>query len=221
MEIDWNTLDKKADILRKADYVEEVIAQCTPGNPLFLSDPIVKGGAEGAIVLKALAEHEESDKDALIPPMKWKILVMRDEWGNVPNPGDRVYKVNKINTHKKGTGKTVSARERNLAIMDGSYSKIFEQRTEYIVDEKGCIEAPFTDAGHFLWTRGVHPKSNRPITTYRATSSEPVLAPDGNMLHIHYWLYKEATPEVYEKLPIRKHSKEPKRGFSKEVNYAE
>jgi len=219
MEIDWNGLQKISEIEKKSKMVDEIVAGCEPGDPIYLSDCIVRGGADGAIVLMSLAEQEEFAKSEMLTPMMWRLLVIRDEWDNVPNPGDIVYKVT-MKPLKKGSGnatKAISSGARNLAKMDGSYSEQFETRRPYIVDEKGCILCSFTDAGYFLHTRGMHSKSNRPMTTQKSPSAEPVLAPDGKMHLVHYYLYKEITAEAYEKLPNRPISKKPKKGYANEV----
>ena len=213
MEIDWNGLAKISDIYDKTVMVDGVIAKCEKDDPIFLSDCIVRGGAAGSTVLKSLALQEEKALKERRDPMLWKIYVIRDEWGNVPNPGEPVYKVNKSDL-KRGD-KLVSGNEMNVAMMDGSYSEQFEDRRPYEIDEKGCIECSFTDAGSFLQTRGMHAKSNRPMTTYKSPSSEPVKAPDGKMHLIHYYLYREITKEAYENLPKRAKSNKPKVGHAK------
>jgi hypothetical protein len=211
MDMDWAGLAQLQDIVQKTDRAREVIADCKPGEPLFLSTAVVKRDADSSVVLKELAIEEESSLLSRRDPMIWKILVLKDEWGNVPNPGDKVVKVTP-KPLKRGDA-VIPIDERNVAMMDGSYKDLYEDRREYIVDEKGCIDCSFTDAVYFLSTRGKHLKSNRPMTTMHEMSTEPVLAPDGNKLHVHYWLYKEMTKESYEKLPLRKVSKDKKRGY--------
>ena len=212
MKLDYDILMGKPDILAKSKYVDEVIAGCEPGDPLFLSDAIVRGGREGSTVLYGLALQEEKALLERKEPMLWKLLVIQDEWGDIPQPGDIVYKVNKKSL-KRGK-KLISSNELNVAKMDGSYDKLFEERRPYVVDAKGCIECSFTDAGHFLQTRGKHSVSNRPITTQRDISTERFETPDGRQRHIHYWLYREITKKEYETLPDRKPEKDKYKGNS-------
>jgi hypothetical protein len=162
--------------------------------------------------LLSLAHQEQNALTEQRKPMMWRLLVIRDEWGNVPNPGDVVYMVTPRSL-KRGE-KLIPVGDRNVAMMDGSYSDTYEHKRPYTVDEKGCISCSFTHAGSFLHTRGMHSKSNRPMTTYKSPSEEPVMAPDGKMHLIHYYLYKEITKEAYEKLPKRANSNKKKVGYA-------
>ena len=156
---------------------------------------------------------EEQEKTALMTrqqPFKWKILVRRDEWGNVLQPGDVVKRVIPIN-RKNRDNQPVSSDLFNRAKIRGSFEAEYEYAVEYVVDDKGCIECSFSDAGYFLFNWGVHHKTNLGMTTKREQSEEPCKAPNGNMLHVWYWRYSEVDREDYEKLPSRKQAEKIKK----------
>lgn len=211
MDINWDVLQTAQGAQQRSDRVREMLARCEPGDPVFLSDCIVKAATVAPPVMLELAEREDEDLKARQDPMLWKILVLKDEWGNQPNPGDVVVKVNK-RPLKRGA-KYISSTERNIAMMDGSYEDKFENRIEYVIDEKGCIECSFTDAVHFLHLWGVHLRSGRTMTTKNELSTEPHDAPGDRKLHVHYWRYMEQTKESYDALPLREHVKKWTRGI--------
>ena len=204
MEINWDVLRLAQGTRARSERVSEMLDKCTdPADPIFLSNCIIKAATEAPPVMIEMAAREDERLKARQDPMLWKILVLRDEFGNIPNPGDVVVKVNK-KPMKRGT-KPISSKERNMAILDGSYSEKFENRIEYVVDEKGCIECSFTDAVHFLNLWGVHLKTGRTMTTKKEHSTDPCEAPGGRMLHVHYYRYMEQTRESYNLRPGRKH----------------
>jgi hypothetical protein len=213
MDIDWQLIKKSNSVLERSNIVRDAIAACKPGDNIFLSECIVRAAQEGVYVLMELAQLEERALRTRQPPMTWKLLCLKDEWGDVPQPGDKIVKIEPINTHT-ADGKLVKPMERNIALNNGTYSDDFENRIEYTVDEKGCIECSKTDAVYFLNRYGIHPKSRRPIGTggRKEFSTEPVLRADGQKMHLHFRRFMEMTNEAYEKLPPREPSKEPKRG---------
>jgi hypothetical protein len=179
----------------------------------YLSDILIRGGGVGQPVLEELEAMESEaimsrDADSL---MKWKLKVIRDEWGNPPRPGDKVIKINKLPLNKRG--KSLPPDELNLAMLDGSYAKRFEKHVPYTIDEKGCIECSFTDAGYFLIHHGIHGKTERTMNTKEEHSTEPVDAPNGSKIHVWYWRFMEVDAEDYKNLPKLKKTDEPKRGL--------
>jgi hypothetical protein len=201
------------DINEKNRRINALIASCPPDDPIFLSDLIVmtKGGNSRAAqeILIALDANEKGSRHPR-KPMVWKIQVLRDEWGNIPNPGEQIYKKNKLPLFQSD-GKPYPPNYFNTAMITGRYHEEFEEKVPYEVDEKGCIECSFTDAGHFLEQWGIHPNGHQ-ITRKPEHSTEPVrTSEDGQKLHVWYHRYKEMTKESYAKLPPRKPSKEPKR----------
>lgn len=215
MDISWKTVKNADNVMARSAAVKEMIAACKPGQNIYLTDCIVRSAYEGVYVLMELAKLEETALMSGRAPMKWKLLCMLDEWGNVPNPGDKVIKTQSINM-KNADGTLVKPVERNIAINDGSYGELFEHKTEYVVDNKGCIECSKTDAVHFLHRYGVHSRTNRAMTTRRATSTEPVLRRDGQRMYVHYRRFKEVEPKNYEQLADRKPTGELKLGEKNE-----
>ena len=72
-----------------SEYIDRELEKCDPDNPPRLTDLIVSEQRGGLQVLEALEAYY---KDLHTPDelkFKWKILVMRDEWGNVPQPGEK------------------------------------------------------------------------------------------------------------------------------------
>lgn len=212
MKINWNELKKIDDPAERSEYIQAIIRSCAPDDPIFLTDCLIRAGAEGVYVLMELATQE---KDALMngsEVMKWKIQVLCDEWGHKPMQGDSTYKINKRSL--KRNGKAIPAHEINTAILDGTYTELFEPKRWYPIDKKGCIECTFTDAAAFINIWGVHPVTKRPcmFNKRKETSGEP-LDYDGTRFgvqvkkenlgkkHVHYWRYMEADKERYDGLP--------------------
>lgn len=91
----------------------------------------------------------------------------------------------------------------NAAMIDGSFSERFEANRRYVVDEKGCIQCRFTDAGYFLQHWGVHFRTNRGMCGKPEISKEPCKTRTGEMLHVWYWRYAEVDAAQYAKLSPR------------------
>lgn len=209
--IDYDRLRKEQDRTRRLMYAQEELTRFTPDNPPYLSDIYTRLDEGGQPLLIALEEQETSAYQRRQKPFTWKILVRRDEWGNIPQPGDVVTRRIPINRKNRDSQPTTS-REYNAARVRGSFSTEFEQMIEYPVDEKGCIECTFSDAGYFLFNWGIHHKTNRGMCNKRELSTEPCKAPNGNMLHVHYWRYSEVDAADYEALEPRKKDDTKKRG---------
>jgi hypothetical protein len=179
------------------------LSKFDPDDPPPLSDVYLNLNEGGQIILIALEHLDRQNNRVGGRPFTWTIQVKRDEWGNVPQPGDVVERVIPIN-RKDRKHHPVSAREMNAAIVDGSFSERFERRIPYVVDNKGCIRCTYVDAGYFLFNWGVHYKTGFGICGKSEYSEEPVKTPGGQHLHVHYWRYAEAPKEFYDKLPERK-----------------
>lgn len=205
MHIDFDRITEKQNVNEQSDMIQTWIAACEDDDPIYLSDCLVRASGKGGVVLLELGEQEKRSANGFGTPMKWRLLVIRDEWGHVPKPGETVKKINKRSL-KRRDGSVIPLGEREAAMNDGSYSKLYEEIVEYPVDEKGCIECTFTDAGYFLSQYGIHGKSNRAITTKKEMSTEPADYPKGGKRHVHYWRFKEVDREQYENLPYRDQS---------------
>lgn len=199
-------------------YIDSIFERClSDGDVPLLSDMITEFNRGGVYIMEALAHKYAQDRDM---PMelrfRWKILAMRDEWGNVPQPGDQVLRrIQKPLEY--GPGKPVPAGELSLDIMNGVYDQKWNRYIPYTVDEKGCITCEFNDAVHFIRCWGVHPKSGLagpPLSLHSKEHSIDVVdAPDGKKYHVWYWRFKEMDKEDYANLPVIKPNKEPKRGY--------
>lgn len=194
----------------KAAFVME---ECEKSEPPFISDLILNIDRGGQAIMIALGEREI--KELQTPDadrFRWKIQVLCDEWGNPPQPGDIVTRVVMKGLYKRD-GIPTSSKVMSRAKIDGSYSKRFEDRFKYVVDDKGCIECGFTAAGYFLNVYGVHAITRHGMTTKPELSGEPSKSPSGQMLHVHYWRYKEMDKAMYEALPKIKKGDAAKRGL--------
>ena len=193
--------------------VASIMAECEKTEPPFISDLIVGISDGGQAIMKALGDRELRELEMQDGDrFRWKIKVLCDEWGNAPQPGDAVERVVMKGLYKRDgvpVGSTVMSR----AKVDGSYSDRFENRYKYVVDDKGCVECGFTAAGYFLNVYGVHSITGYSLTTKLEHSGGPSKAPDGQMLHVHYWRYKEMDKAMYEALPKLKKDDNPKRGL--------
>lgn len=148
------------------------------------------------------------------PTPRHYLLVMRDEWGNVPNPGEiarRRYKKS-LKMH----GMPIPPRVLNTWKRNGTYDENRYYYTDHVIDEKGCIKVSAGDAEYFLKNFGVHGESKFPLTSHEEIGPE-IAATDkknlsGQKLNTWYWRYKEIEAKDYHNLPKRKMSTEPKRG---------
>lgn len=200
--IDYDRLRKEEDRTRRIMKAQEELSKFTPDNPPYLSDIRLRLDEGGQPLLIALEEQEKREMRPGGKPFMWKILVRRDEWGNVPQPGEKVVRTIPVN-RKNRDHQPVKSQQYNAAMVRGSFEDEYEVKNEYVVDDKGCIECSFTDAGYFLFNWGIHHKTNRGMCDKRELSTEPCKAPSGNMMHVHYWRYSEVDHIDYEALPPR------------------
>ena len=206
MDIDWVTLNSFRDNNERRRYVEDVIKQCTPDNPIYLGNIIPRATKDGVYVTIALGAQEQSGmRGGQDNRMKWKIQFggkingkeMRgDEWGSNPMPGDKIVRLIPKSL-VRGFGEErclVPSGERNAAIMDGTYEEKFMDRIEYTVDKKGCCEMPFSDAMYYLSNYGIHGKSGRALCGKPQTSRDPCESPerdkDGNPKMKLIWYHR-------------------------------
>ena len=205
-------------MLSSKDRVEAIKKQLAPldkNDPVFLSDCLVRMNDLGTDVLCAVFELDFEETSARRIGYRWKLKVLRDEWGNIPRPGDVVEMVRPKN-RKDRDHRPVSPEVLNAAMADGSFSSRFEMKRQYIVDEKGCIECVFEDAVEFLRDYGVHSVTGFALPHGKPEhSQDPAKAPDGSMLHIWYWRYREMDNHQYSQLKKVKPEDNPqlKRGW--------
>lgn len=208
MQINYDRIKNEVDKTRRIMRAQEELAKFTPDNPPYLSDVYLNLDEGGQAILIALEEQENLRGQQ---PFKWKIEVIKDEWGNVPQPGEKLIRAIPKN-RKNRDGVPVGSREFNNAMVRGSYADEFEDRIEYVIDDKGCIECTFSDAGYYLFNWGIHGKTRRGMCNKREYSGEPCKAPNGDKIHVHYWRYAEMDKDMYAALPVRKPEETKKRG---------
>lgn len=209
--IDYRRITDEKDKTRRMIIAEQELANFTEDNPPCLSEIYTRLSEGGQTLLIALDEQEKREMRPGGHPFKWKILVRRDEWGEIPMPGDVVVRRIPIN-RKDRDSRPVSPAEINMAKINGSYDERFIQQNEYPVDPKGCIECTFQDAGYFLFNWGVFHKTNRGMTTKPEISQEAVKMPNSdNMKHVWYWRYSEVDADEYAALPTRVAEPPPKK----------
>lgn len=193
--------------------VDLIMAECQESEPPFLSDLLIGVNNGGQPILIALGDREKAEMELSDDErFRWKIQVLRDEWGNEPVPGEFVERVIQKNLYKK-EGKPVPATDLSAAKVDGSYSRKYERRLRYEVDGKGCIVCGFSAAMYFLTVYGVHSVTGYALTTKPEHSTGVSKAPNGNQLHVWYWRYKEMDTKAYKVLaPVEVTKVESKRG---------
>lgn len=210
--------DIKSKVQNSSDmigYIDDIINnKCSPSDPPFLSDLIVGFKDGGSHVMQALEHRYHEDRDAPVESrLRWKLHVVRDEFGNVGLPGDIVeFKVQKKLEHS--VGKPVTARELSIDKINGFYDKKWTRSYKYVVDNKGCIELEFMHAARFLNLWGVHSVSGAIISRHKQEHSggPEATAKAGEKLHVWYWRYKEADKKYYEELPVLEPRHVQKRG---------
>jgi hypothetical protein len=198
-QIDWVRLAEMKDPTLQREYVTDCLRGLAPSD-LSLSDLIINHLTHQP-VLTLLAEKDESDRQSMRQPWVWRIQVLRDEWGDVPQPGDVVARV--VPKNRKTRQGPVSASDFNRAMVDGSFSQKYEDRREYKVDDKGCILVPFGDAVFFLQHYGYNSVTGHAVCGKPEFSEEPVKCPRGGQRHVHYWRYSEISEADYARLPPR------------------
>lgn len=210
MDIDLKKLRAIVEEDGKYQFAQETLAAMSPSNLPYLTDLYVNSEKGGEYFLVVISEMDQKARMVGRQPPMWRLQVIRDEWGNVPSPGDVVERRIPIN-RKDRQGKPVLSSELNAAKMDGSYEERFEEVEQYVVDEKGCISVPFNTAGYWLTNNGIHGRTRKGICRRPEHSTEPVNAPNGQKLHVWYWRFAEMDNEMYAALPIRSAS-DRKRG---------
>lgn len=215
MRFDFEHFPKLLSAKDRIELIKKQLAGLDKNDPVYLSDCLVRQNDLGTDVLCAVGELDSEAVNARQVGYRWKLKVIRDEWGNVPMPGDIVEMVRPKN-RKNRDHQPVSPDVINAAMADGSYATQYEIRRQYVVDEKGCIECIFEDAVDFLRDYGIHSVTGYALPHGKPEhSTEPCRAPDGSMLHVWYWRYKEVDAHQYSQLKKIKvdDPAQPKRGL--------
>ena len=177
-------------------------------DPVFISDLIAyKEGMPAEPLLRHLREE---------PDEIYVLHCLRDEWGNVPQPGDEV-KLKRMRDLVRD-GKPITSHQEQLWKMQGIYEQKMYRVKKFKVDDKGCIRCNYADAELFLRLWGVHSITKQRISQHTMEhSAEPADCPDGTKKHVWYWRFKEIekTGYPYESLSKPEKPAGNKRGYSK------
>lgn len=200
------------------NYIDGLLSKCTPDDPPYMSDLILGFNEGGVYMMEALEQRHNTDQ-SIDRPMnqrfRWKLKVLKDEWGQPVKPGDVVeHIIHRSPEH--GPGKPMTASEISVEKLNGTYEKNWVTKIPYIVDEKGCITTGFVATAYFLNKFGLHGKTGAIISHHKVeTSGDPQKVPSGGFRHVHYWRFKEVDADDYGQLePIEK--EEPPRKRRKE-----
>jgi hypothetical protein len=196
--IDYNAIVAQKTLDERLAALRREVARC---EYVCLTDAIAYYDFGGAMMFLYLADDEINNMREG-KQRRWKIQVVRDEWGNPPVPGEFVER----RIQKKpvdAAGRKLKSRAINDAKRRGTWERDFVEIRRFEIDDRGCIECSYDDAGWFLSEFGMHyDQSGVAICGRKEISGGPCKAPDGKQKHIWYWRYQEAPPWVYEKLPL-------------------
>ena len=160
-------------------------------DPIYFSDLLVNPN-ESMTLMLALLEDEQP---------RYRLKVLCNEYGEQVKPGDIVKRKMKRPLVRNGVPTPTATL--NAWKAQGIYDMKRYTYRDYIVDDKGCITVPAKDAEYFLGRHGIHSISGMRISPYVQDKSPTKTKDpsDGQKKHVHYWRYKEMTPEMYEELP--------------------
>ena len=193
MRVDLSNFYSLKDANARAKFLDDIIEKSNrEDRPIYIS-PLLEEHERSEPLLHVLRLDEAVDS-------KYKIQVLCDEWGNKVYQGDIVKRKFKKSLKREGT--PIPAREINRWKRMGIYEQKRYKYTNYKVDSKGCIEVNIIDLEYFLTQFGIHKDTGYPISYHPGPNSiEPVKAPNGQYMHVHYYRMQEVTKDDYEKLP--------------------
>jgi hypothetical protein len=183
-----------------SNLLDEIVQSHPIDDPPFLSDALSKIHSGGYYLIKKMGDLWENRKER---HHRWKIRILCDEWGTPAKPGDIVRRWTSKDRRDKA-GQLVRNIERNASIAAGTEKDDFFNCSEFVVDEKGCIECEFDDAMYFLNVYGIHSRSRRALNPQytKSKSREPVVdRNDGQSKFIHYHRHMEVDAAQYAALP--------------------
>lgn len=211
-KLNLDSISNIKDVGKRADTIVRMIEACAPDDPPLLSDLLARVNDVGGVLLQVLGEHQQNKIMNSGQQIKWKIKVLRDEWGNPPAPGDEVIRL--VQRKLLDSNKLpIQPDDLSVSMVDGSYEDRFFDKIVFPVDEKGCIECNFNAAVSFLNLYGLHAHTKKPLTMKPEHSKEPVDAPNGTKIHVWYRKYQEVDKAGYEKLSKCPARKGPRRGL--------
>jgi hypothetical protein len=207
MIIPLEKLDAIDDEDKRDDEIRAILSVLPGDNPPFLSVLQVYMAESNAAV--QVTEMLASGQF----PFRWRIKVLRDEWGRVPPPGEEVVRRMPVNRRKRD-GDLVTPRMLTKARKDGSYDLKYIRKVPFKIDNKGCITCGYDDAAYFIFNWGYNLKTRTAVTNKPEYSYEPVDMRDpskGMRKHVRYWRYAEMDKEDYAALPDLTASQNQKR----------
>jgi hypothetical protein len=152
-----------------------------------ISDALVNRDRDSVLVLQALDAMDSEGRT-----QKVKLLVLRNEWGDKPNPGDTHEWKSQIRTRDE-FGKKIDQAAIHAMKRRGEDTHVIYHSS--VVDADGCITVSYKDAAMLLGNYGVHWDSGMPISKMREHSREPVNVANGQK-HTWNWRYQEVPPWV-------------------------
>lgn len=193
--VNYGVINQAKNESQRIDLLEAEIKKV---DYICLTDAIAHPDMCGPVMLNYL-QNEEIQNMRMGTQHKWKIQVIRDEWGEPPVKGGVIIReIMKPLVDK--TGRMLTSKVINDMRRRGSFEEKFIEKREFVIDSMGCVECSYDDAVYFLTTYGVHFETGHALCGYKELSSGPCRAPGGGMKHVWYWRYKEAPPWVYSKL---------------------
>jgi hypothetical protein len=204
-----------ANIKHGGQRLEALDAEIKKCEYLCLTDALSHPDLGGPLVLQFL--DDEARRMAPARQMRlFRIHVLRDEWGNEPPAFMTVSRDIEL-PPKTRDDRLISNRALNDMRRRGTYNGKYVITRKYELDDRGCFECGYEDAGYFLSEFGVsfesNPKMALAANGRRELSGGPCKAPDGTLKHVWYWRYEEAPPWYYVNLPvITKPKDKPQRG---------
>lgn len=188
MRFDLNSIRGIDNKNLRSKVVKDFLNKCTPDDPPLLSDLLADKGSYGGVVIREIG-FQEQERMQFFPDdvYKFKIKVIRDEWGKELKPGDKVYHKS-MKPNKRLADNDMKANAKRM----GTYEKDFLNVRAFEIDKDGCITCRFESAVYFLNNYGIHALTDMPVTNKQELSRNASKDKSGKLTrHIWYWRYKE------------------------------
>ena len=194
--IDYEAIDRKG---RKESRIAAANEAALDVDYICITDAYANLERGGQEILEILARRElESIQTGRVD--RFKIRVLRDEWGNTP-PELRVVEREIMRPLKTPGKKNLTLKQIGRMKRRGTFKRNYIIRRTFDIDSDGCIDCTYSDASYFLSQYGVHfdPGIDEPITGRKEISGGQCKSPDGSMRHVWYWRYAEVPPWMQKK----------------------
>lgn len=193
MKVDLTLFSGAQSTAQAESVLESWIEKSVENNdPIEIGELLLDSESGGALLSRL-----RRDRSA-----KYRIKVIRDKWGKSVAPGDKVYRETNKSLYNS-PDKPISSRDLSKIVRSKQWEKRMVDRTEFVVDDKGCIMVSADDCFYFLSHFGIHRSGSILSFHPNETSSGPVRMDNENqgMKHVWYWRYMEVTEEEYSELP--------------------